>query len=98
MDLPIFSDNLKSSASWAGLLARARVAWDEARQSSGMRSQIEARTRDVADAAVVREAAATRALALRELERSWKEKSGSLGLPAFDWSAIASALAEVHAL
>ena len=45
MDLPIFSDNLKSSASWADLLARARVAWDEARQSPEIRGQIEARTR-----------------------------------------------------
>jgi Fic family protein len=45
MDLPIFSDNLKSSASWADQLARARVAWDEARQSPEMRGQIEARTR-----------------------------------------------------
>lgn len=45
MDLPIFSDNLKSSASWADLLARARVAWDEARQSPEMRGQIEARAR-----------------------------------------------------
>src|SRR5262245_15570334 len=45
MDLPIFSDNLKSSASWADLLARDRVAWDEARQSSETRGRIEARTR-----------------------------------------------------
>jgi Fic family protein len=45
MDLPIFSDNLKSSASWADQLARARVAWDGARQSPEMRGQIEARTR-----------------------------------------------------
>jgi len=45
MDLPIFSDNLKSSASWADLLARARVDWDEARQSSEMRDRVEALTR-----------------------------------------------------
>ncbi|MGE0127753.1 MAG: Fic family protein [Blastocatellales bacterium] len=45
MDLPIFSDNLKSSASWADLLARARVAWDQARQSPDLRSQIESRVR-----------------------------------------------------
>jgi len=45
MDLPIFSDNLKSSASWAGSLARARVAWDEARQSVEARERIEALTR-----------------------------------------------------
>src|SRR5262249_52557831 len=45
MNLPIFSDNLRSSASWADLLARARVAWDQARQSSEMRERIEARAR-----------------------------------------------------
>ncbi len=45
MNLPIFSDNLKSSASWADLLAREREAWDEARQSSDLRNQIESRVR-----------------------------------------------------
>src|SRR5262249_43705875 len=45
MDLPIFSDNLKSSGSWAGSLARARVEWDEARQSVEARERIEALTR-----------------------------------------------------
>jgi Fic family protein len=45
MNLPIFSDNLKSSASWADLLAREREAWDEARQSPDLRDQIESRTR-----------------------------------------------------
>ncbi|HKQ78975.1 MAG TPA: Fic family protein [Blastocatellia bacterium] len=45
MDLPVFGDNLKSSASWAHMMARARVAWDEARQSSEMREQIETRAR-----------------------------------------------------
>jgi hypothetical protein len=45
MDLPIFSDNLKSSASWANLLAAEREAWDRARQAPDARAQIEARTR-----------------------------------------------------
>jgi hypothetical protein len=45
MDLPIFNDNLKSSASWADLLARERETWDKARRSSDTRVQIEARTR-----------------------------------------------------
>ncbi|MGH9940225.1 MAG: Fic family protein, partial [Blastocatellia bacterium] len=45
MNLPIFSDNLKSSASWADLLARARVGWDQARQSPDMRGRIESRAR-----------------------------------------------------
>ncbi|HEV2668092.1 MAG TPA: Fic family protein [Blastocatellia bacterium] len=45
MDLPIFSDNLKSSASWADLLAGEREAWDNARQAPDARAQIDARTR-----------------------------------------------------
>ncbi|MGH9751992.1 MAG: Fic family protein [Blastocatellia bacterium] len=45
MDLPIFNDNLKSSASWANLLERERELWNKARQSSDARVQIEARTR-----------------------------------------------------
>jgi hypothetical protein len=45
MDLPIFSDNLKSSASWADLLAAEREAWDNARQGPDERAQIDARTR-----------------------------------------------------
>jgi hypothetical protein len=45
MDLPIFNDNLKSSASWSDLLARERESWDRARQSPEARVQIEERTR-----------------------------------------------------
>jgi hypothetical protein len=45
MNLPIFSDNLKSSASWAELLAREREAWDRARESSDWGQRIEARVR-----------------------------------------------------
>jgi len=45
MDLPIFNDNLKSSASWSDLLASERESWDRARQSSEARAQIEERTR-----------------------------------------------------
>jgi Fic/DOC family protein len=45
MDLPIFNDNLKSSASWSDLLASGRESWDRARQSSEALAQIEERTR-----------------------------------------------------
>src|SRR5262249_18946193 len=45
MDLPIFRDNLKSSASWADLLAREREAWDQARGSTDLRGRIESRAR-----------------------------------------------------
>jgi hypothetical protein len=45
MNLPIFSDNLKSSASWTAQLAREQEAWDRARESSDLGDQIEARVR-----------------------------------------------------
>jgi Fic family protein len=45
MDLPIFSDNLKSSASWTDLLASERESWDRALQAPDARPQIEARIR-----------------------------------------------------
>jgi hypothetical protein len=40
MDLPIFNDNLKSSASWTAQLAREQAAWEQGRQ------RIEARVRE----------------------------------------------------
>jgi len=46
MDLPIFSDNLKSSASWADMLAREQEAWAQALKSNDARERIEARVRD----------------------------------------------------
>jgi len=45
MNLPVFNDNLKSSASWADRLATERESWVRARQSTDARVQIEARTR-----------------------------------------------------
>jgi hypothetical protein len=45
MDLPIFNDNLKSSASWADLLASERELWDRARLASDASAEINARTR-----------------------------------------------------
>jgi hypothetical protein len=46
IELPIFSDNLKSSASWADLLARERQTWKEALASADSRERIEHRIRD----------------------------------------------------
>ena len=46
IELPIFSDNLKSSASWADLLAREQGTWNEARASTDSRAQIERRIRE----------------------------------------------------
>ncbi len=46
MNLPIFSDNLKSSASWADLLAREQEAWNQARETPGSSALIESRVRE----------------------------------------------------
>lgn len=37
MELPIFSDNLRSNASWIAVLDREREAWQSARRASGAR-------------------------------------------------------------
>jgi Fic/DOC family len=44
--LPIFSDNLKSSGSWADLLAREQQSWKEALALADSRAQIESRIRE----------------------------------------------------
>jgi hypothetical protein len=46
IELPIFSDNLKSSGSWADLLARGQQTWKEALASPDSRERIERRIRD----------------------------------------------------
>jgi hypothetical protein len=51
-----------------------------------------------ADASVVSECAATRSEALRRVASSWVEKSSELGLPAFDWNAVITALEAVRAI
>jgi hypothetical protein len=46
IELPIFSDNLKSSGSWADLLAREQRSWKEALTSADSRAQIETSIRE----------------------------------------------------
>ncbi len=50
------------------------------------------------DAAVIAESASTRSEALRRVASSWAEKSFELGLPKFDWNAVADALLAVRAI
>ncbi len=45
-ELPIFSDNLKSSGSWADLLAREQHLWQEALSTADSRARIERRILD----------------------------------------------------
>lgn len=51
-----------------------------------------------ADAISLEASAPTRAEALREVGRIWSARSVELGLPAFDWEAVAAALLAVRAL
>jgi hypothetical protein len=59
---------------------------------------IEARAGRAAGAGRVTEWAATRADALRAVGRKWASNAGERQLPAFDWEAVAVALAAVRAL
>lgn len=81
MDLPIFNDNLKSSASWADLLASEWDSWDNARQSSDARVQIEARTRREQIEQAMRRAGqgidGQRLLAAAEMVSSWATRGAA---------------------
>ncbi|MBO0722055.1 MAG: Fic family protein [Blastocatellia bacterium] len=46
-ELPIFSDNLRSSASWADLLAVEQKSWKEALSTPDARRETESRIRDI---------------------------------------------------
>jgi hypothetical protein len=46
-ELPIFNDNLKSSASWSDLLARAEKSWKAALAAADFRARIEHRLREI---------------------------------------------------
>lgn len=51
-----------------------------------------------AGAVVIAESAPTRTEALRRVGHAWGEKSSELGLPVFDWDAVAAALLSVRAI
>ncbi len=51
-----------------------------------------------ADAVVITESAPTKAEALRKVGEAWAERASDLGLPAFDWSAVATALLAVRGI
>src|SRR5262245_3866864 len=46
MELPIFNDNLRSSASWNSILAREEEAWRGALAAGDLRAVADARIRD----------------------------------------------------
>jgi len=60
--------------------------------------RIEASASSSPDAVVVAEQGATRAQALGAVGRSWNEKRLANNLPAFDWEAVARAMAAVRAI
>src|SRR5437660_12910025 len=47
MELPIFSDNLRSSAAWSVALEREREQWRQAQASAERRTSLEARLREL---------------------------------------------------
>ena len=60
--------------------------------------RVEVRTSHAPEAVVIAEWGATRADALREVGRQWASNATTLGLPTFDWDAVATALNAVRAL
>jgi hypothetical protein len=51
-----------------------------------------------ADAIVITESAPTKAEALRKVAASWEERAPDLGLPLFNWEAVAVALLAVRGI
>ncbi len=60
--------------------------------------RVEARPGRAVDAARITEWGATRRDALSEVARSWTSQASALGLPAFDWEAVARVLSAVRAI
>jgi hypothetical protein len=60
--------------------------------------RFEARTTQAPQLVVIGDWGLTRALALEAVGRLWLEKLPTLGLPTFDWTAIATALQAVKAV
>lgn len=52
----------------------------------------------IPDSVVISESAATKAEALGRVAELWSERERELGLPAFDWKAVAAALQAVRAI
>lgn len=82
--------------SGAQLNLRVAPRDDDDERASGWR--IEARLATGNAIERVEGAADTRSEALLEVSRQWREAQARWGLPAFDWKAVAAALAEVRAL
>jgi hypothetical protein len=70
------------------------------RQNSGDAGEwsVEARLGSSPDAASIPAWGSTRVDALREVGRLWTSKAEELGLPTFDWDAVATMLSSVRAL
>lgn len=60
--------------------------------------KVEARSGHGPDAVVVTEWGASRVDVLREVGRAWVSRAMELGLPTFDWEAVAKALKDVRAI
>jgi hypothetical protein len=59
---------------------------------------VEASTKAAASDAAIAAWADTRVAALQEVGRQWSSRAAELGLPTFDWDAVATALTNVRAV
>jgi hypothetical protein len=81
----------------AGTMVDVHVSPRESSENAGD-WLVQAHSSRASDAVVIAEWGATRAEALREVGRTWTAKAGVLGLPAFDWDAVATLLLSVRAI
>jgi len=66
---------------------------------AGERSwHVAAQQRSVPDAAVISDEALTKSAALSKVAALWTEQAAELGLPTFDWTAVAAALLAVRGI
>lgn len=80
-------NNMAASDPAAGREAHGEELW-----------RVEARITDAPGAVVGSASGATRTEAFREVATWWASQQGTLGLPSFDWDAIAKAMTAVRAL
>jgi hypothetical protein len=59
---------------------------------------LEGHSNRTAEAVVLSGSGATRAAALADLERAWRDEGAALGLQALDWKAVADALRNVNVI
>ncbi len=95
-----YRDQARGAMAYEFRVGDARLALlSEERTSTGARAwRFEARTAQSPQLVVIGEWGSSRAEALQTLARLWTDRVPDLGVPDFDWVAIASLLATVRAV